>query len=141
MTAPLSRAGVEVGGTFTDLVYVRDGEIVVAKALGPLGTDDNRLAELDQDLAAKPVPVDVVQAAGNDADIGLAARRNGERDTCRAGLELDQLRFNVTDAFREDADAVARFEHLVDAFERIAIVCVFAIFFATIDGHRTTGIQ
>ena len=32
MTGSFSRAGVEVGGTFTDLVYVENGRIAVAKA-------------------------------------------------------------------------------------------------------------
>ena len=42
-----TRAGVEVGGTFTDLVYVRDGEIIVAKAPStPSSPDKGALAAL-----------------------------------------------------------------------------------------------
>lgn len=47
MSKDSKRAGVEVGGTFTDLVYVRNGEIVVAKAPStPASPDQGALAAL-----------------------------------------------------------------------------------------------
>ena len=51
-----ARAGVEVGGTFTDLVYVKSGQIHVAKAPStPASPDEGALAALakgEVDLAA-----------------------------------------------------------------------------------------
>lgn len=56
MSEMSARAGVEVGGTFTDLVYVKDGEIVVAKSPStPTAPDEGALAALEKggvDLAA-----------------------------------------------------------------------------------------
>jgi N-methylhydantoinase A len=50
-----ARAGVEVGGTFTDLVYVKDGEITVAKSPSTPSSPDigarNALAKGAVDLA------------------------------------------------------------------------------------------
>ena len=50
-----ARAGVEVGGTFTDLVYVKDGVITVAKAPSTPSSPDigarNALAKGGVDLA------------------------------------------------------------------------------------------
>ncbi len=47
LTAPTTRAGVEVGGTFTDLVYVKDGRIIVAKTPStPASPDIGALAAL-----------------------------------------------------------------------------------------------
>lgn len=44
-----ARAGVEVGGTFTDLVYVKDGVIVVAKVPStPRSPDQGALAALEK---------------------------------------------------------------------------------------------
>lgn len=55
MSETASRAGVEVGGTFTDLVYVRDGEIIVAKTPSTPSSPDrgalDALAKGDVDLA------------------------------------------------------------------------------------------
>ena len=49
MTTAPARAGVEVGGTFTDLVYVKDGVIVVAKVPStPQSPDEGALAALEK---------------------------------------------------------------------------------------------
>ena len=125
MSGVPARAGVEVGGTFTDLVYVRDGQVIVAKAPSTPSSPDigamDALAKGGVDLTA----LDEL-AHGSTVATNAILERKGARvalivtEGFRDLLLLQRhQRRRIYDLHYEKPEPVVRRRDTIEAAERI----------------------
>ena len=109
--------------------------------LQPFFVDDDRLAEVEQRLTAKAMPMRVGEAAGHERHAHLATGGHREGDAGSAGLQPDQLAAGVADPLWKDAHAAPGLEHLEQPRERRLVARRIRVLRAQIHGHRSEGVE